>query len=180
MLVVAQCIMWVLLKLQTDCDMFIPLQQPECSFPLTSVSWQSFRYALRVHFRAVITLHWRTGKQSTNMKESSGVYLAWKVLLLLMCVLLLLTSAGLGFLLVRQTELTEELVRLDAQMQELSQSCRLQAAILPAHPGQTGELKKLQRSRRNQDGEPPEESLDKKDMMMMMTYSMVPVRHTNA
>lgn len=114
------------------------------------------------------------------MKESSGVYLVWKVLLVGMCVLLLLSSAGLVFLLVRHKELTQELVRLDAQVQELSQFCRLQAAILPADPGEAGELKKLQRSRRNQEREPTEESHDKKDMMMLMTYSMVPVRNQNA
>ncbi|XP_035520874.1 uncharacterized protein LOC118330452 [Morone saxatilis] len=108
------------------------------------------------------------------MKERSGVFLAWKVLLVGMCALLLLSSAGLGYLLVRQGELTEELLRLDAQMQALSQSCSLRAGVLPIDPAQAGELKKLHRSRRNQ--EKPTQSQDEKDMLMLMTYSMVPVK----
>lgn len=106
------------------------------------------------------------------MQERSGALLAWKVLLAGMCALLLTSSGGLVFLLVRQKELTEELVRLDAQVQVLSRSNRLQAA----DPAEAEDLKKLQRSRRNQEGE-PRQSEDEKDMMMLMTYSMVPVRH---
>ena len=111
------------------------------------------------------------------MKESSGVSLVWKGRLLVgICVLLLLlSSAGLVFLLVRQRELTEELLRLDAQVQELSQSCR----VLRLEPAEAGELKKLRRSRRNQEGEAAE-SQDEKDMLTLMTYSMVPVRHLHA
>ncbi|XP_051236615.1 uncharacterized protein LOC127352364 isoform X2 [Dicentrarchus labrax] len=108
------------------------------------------------------------------MKERSGVFLAWKVLLVGMCALLLLSSAGLVYLLVRQGELTEELLRLDAQMQALSQSCSLRAGVLPMDPTQAGELKKLHRSRRNQEN--PTQSQDEKDMLMLMTYSMVPVK----
>lgn len=107
------------------------------------------------------------------MKEKSGVFPAWKVLLAGMCVLLLLSSAGLVFLLVRQRELTEELLRLDAQMREMSQRCRLQAGI--REPAEAGELEKLHRSRRDQE-EYPSQSQEEKDMMTMMTYSMVPVR----
>ncbi|KAK1888506.1 Gliomedin [Dissostichus eleginoides] len=107
------------------------------------------------------------------MKERSGVCLAWKVLLLVgLCALLLLSSGALVFLLVRQKELTEELVRLEAQMQELSQSCRLQAGILNQDPAEARELRKLQRSRRHQEEDLTQEE---KDMMMMMAYSMVPV-----
>ncbi|XP_044050351.1 gliomedin-like isoform X2 [Siniperca chuatsi] len=109
------------------------------------------------------------------MKERSGVCLAWKVLLVGMCVLLLLCSAGLVFMLVRQKELTEELLRLDAQVQVLSQSCRLQTGILPTDPAEAGELKKLHRGRRSWEGEPTQ-SQDEKDMLMLMTYSMVPVK----
>ncbi|XP_010786375.1 ras guanine nucleotide exchange factor P isoform X5 [Notothenia coriiceps] len=108
------------------------------------------------------------------MKERSGVCLAWKVLLLVgLCALLLLSSGALVFLLVRQKELTEELVRLEAQMQELSQSCRLQAGVLNQDPAETRELRKLQRSRRHQEEDLTQEQ---KDMMMMMAYSMVPVK----
>ncbi|XP_069018052.1 uncharacterized protein [Embiotoca jacksoni] len=108
------------------------------------------------------------------MKERSGVFLVWKMLLVGMCVLLLLSSAGLVFLLVRQKELTEDLVRLESQMQELSQSCR-QLAGIPADFGEAGDLKKLHRSRRNQEGDPTL-SQEQKDMLMLMTYSMVPVK----
>ncbi|XP_034735960.1 gliomedin-like isoform X7 [Etheostoma cragini] len=111
----------------------------------------------------------------TNMKEKSGVFLASKVFLVGMCALLLLISAGLLFLLVRQKELTEQLVRLDAQMQVLSQSCRLQAGVLAVEPAEAAELKKLQRSRRNQEGEATQ-SQEEKEMLTMMTYSMVPVK----
>uniref|UniRef100_A0A3Q3L3Y6 Uncharacterized LOC113132724 n=1 Tax=Mastacembelus armatus TaxID=205130 RepID=A0A3Q3L3Y6_9TELE len=109
------------------------------------------------------------------MKERSGVFLKWKVLLVGMCVLLLLSSAGLVFLLVHQKELMEELARLDDQMQELSRSCRLQSEILPTDPAVVGGLKKLHRSRRYQE-EDPTQSHDKKDMLMLMTYSMLPVK----
>ncbi|KAM6926030.1 uncharacterized protein PEZ65_009642 isoform 5-T5 [Lycodopsis pacificus] len=110
------------------------------------------------------------------MKEMIGAFLACKVLLVGTCALLLLSSGGLVFLLVRQKELTEELVRLDAQVQVLSQSCRLQAGVLrPTDPAEAGERMKLQRRRRNQEGEPTQ-SEDDKDMMMLMTYSMVPVK----
>ncbi|XP_008287949.1 gliomedin-like isoform X2 [Stegastes partitus] len=110
------------------------------------------------------------------MKERSGVFPVWKVLLVGMCVLLLLlSSAGLVFLLLRQRELAEELARLESQMQELSQSCRLQAGILPPDLAEAGELKKLHRIRRNQE-EDPTQSQEQKDMLMLMTYSMVPVK----
>ncbi|XP_029289231.1 uncharacterized protein LOC115009412 [Cottoperca gobio] len=126
-----------------------------------------------VNFRAQITLQWRSSKQGINMKERCGLFLAWKELLVGMCALLLLSSGGLVFLLVRQKELTEELVRLDAQMQVLSQSCRLQAEVLPMDPAEA-ELKKLQRSRRDQQGDT--KSQEEKDMLMLMMYSMVPVK----
>lgn len=115
------------------------------------------------------------------MQERSGVFLAWKVLPVATCalLLLLLSSAGMLYLLVRQRELTEELLRLDGQMQALSRSCRLQAGMLPVEPAEAGELKNLHRSRRHQEGAATQ-SQDEKDMMMVMTYSMVPVRHINA
>ncbi|KAM7396854.1 hypothetical protein PAMP_019862 [Pampus punctatissimus] len=124
-----------------------------------------------------MTLQQRSRKQFRNMKERSGGFLALKVLLVWMCVLLLLSSAGVVYLLVRHTELMEEVVRLDAQMKVLSQSCRPQAGTLHTDPGKAGQLKALHRSRRNNGGQ-PKQSLDKdeKDMLMMMTYTMVPVK----
>ncbi|XP_051807478.1 uncharacterized protein LOC110950355 isoform X3 [Acanthochromis polyacanthus] len=106
------------------------------------------------------------------MKERSEICPAWKVLLVGMCVLLLLSSAALVFLLLRQRELAEELLRLESQMQELSQSCRIQAGVLPPDFTEAGELKKLHRIRRNQEGDSTP-SQDQKDMLMFMTYSMV-------
>ncbi|XP_018521971.2 uncharacterized protein LOC108876747 isoform X1 [Lates calcarifer] len=129
-----------------------------------------------VNFRATITLQRSARDQGTNMKESGGGFHAWKGLLAGMCVLLLLLcSAGLMFLLVRQRELAEELVRLDAQMRELTQICKLQAGFLSTDPGEAGELQTLRRSRRNQGGGPTQ-SQDEKDTLMLMTYSMVPVK----
>lgn len=101
------------------------------------------------------------------MQERSGAFLR----LAGMCTLLL-SSAGLIYLLVRQSELTEELLRLEAQVKVLVQSCGLQDGASLQGDG----LKKLQRSRRNQE---EAETQDEKDMLMLMTYSMVPVRHQN-
>lgn len=116
------------------------------------------------------------------MKERSEVLLAWKrkVLPAAACALLLLTWAGLLYLLARQRKLTEELLRLDGQMLALSRSCGLQAGVLPADPAVAGELKNLQRSRRDQERAATVESGDEKDMMMLMTYSLVPVRYLKA
>lgn len=97
------------------------------------------------------------------MHERSGAFL----LLAGMCALLL-SSAGLIYLLVRQSDLTEELLRLEAQVKVLAQSCRLQDGTTLQAEG----LKKLNRNRRNQE---EEESREGKDMLM--TYSMVTVRH---
>ncbi|XP_049429144.1 gliomedin-like isoform X2 [Epinephelus fuscoguttatus] len=105
------------------------------------------------------------------MKERSGVIL----LLVGMCVLLLMSTTGFVFLMVRQRELTEELGRLGAEMQVLSQNLRLQAGVLPVDPARAGELKKLHRSRRDQEGKATQ-SQEEKDMLMLMTYSMVPVK----
>lgn len=103
------------------------------------------------------------------MKERSGVGLGLKVLLTGMCVLLLLSSAGVVFLLAKHKELTEEVVRLDAQMRELSQE-----GFLHTDLGEAGQLKTL-RSRRS--GEPKQSrDKDEKDMLLLMTYSLVPVR----
>ncbi|CAJ1056495.1 serine-rich adhesin for platelets-like [Xyrichtys novacula] len=109
------------------------------------------------------------------MKEKSGGFPAWKVLLCGMCVLLLLCSAGLVFLLVQQKELTEELGRLDAQVQVLWQSCVLQGGIKPTESKKIGGLKELQRTRRDLEGE-LRQSQEEKDTLTLMTYSMVPIK----
>uniref|UniRef100_A0A3P9H539 Uncharacterized protein n=1 Tax=Oryzias latipes TaxID=8090 RepID=A0A3P9H539_ORYLA len=104
-------------------------------------------------------------------EKSFGV---WKTLLLGMCVLLLLGSAGWIFLLIQHRELVKELARLQSQVQELSQSCRLQARKRQDETGEVGELKKLHRSRRDQ----VDEVIQKQDqdMLMLMTYSMIPTK----
>ncbi|XP_029378006.1 uncharacterized protein LOC115055979 isoform X7 [Echeneis naucrates] len=109
------------------------------------------------------------------MKETSGVSHAWRGLLAGTCLLLLLSSAGLVFLLVQQKELAEQLLRLDTQVQELSLSCKLQAWIPSVEPGEAEEVKTLRRNRRDQEEEPTP-SQEKKDMLMLMSYSMVPVK----
>lgn len=75
---------------------------------------------------------------------------------------LLLSSAALIYLLVRQSQLTEELLRLEAQVTVLAQGCGLQDRT---------SLQKLQRSRRNQE---EAEREDEKDTLMLTT--LVPVR----
>lgn len=112
------------------------------------------------------------------MQERSCVFPAWKVLAVAVaCALLLLSSAGLLYVLLRQTELTQELLRLDAQMQALSRSCRLQVGTLTVDPAaEDGEVKNLRRRRRNQEGAATS-SQDEKDVLMLLTYSRVPVRH---
>ncbi|XP_034032080.1 gliomedin-like isoform X2 [Thalassophryne amazonica] len=104
------------------------------------------------------------------MKDRSNVLLAWRVsgvIVLLVC------SAGLVFLLLQHRQLREELVRLDFQMQELLQNCKLQTGVLTPDPGQAAELKMVQRSKRSQEGDVAQVE---EDMMMMMTYSLVPVK----
>lgn len=90
--------------------------------------------------------------------------------------LMLLSSAGLLYLLARQRELTEELLRLDAQMQEVLRRCRLQEGTAPPHPAE--ELKILHRSRRDENGTATG-GQDEKDVTLMVTYSVVPVRNQN-
>ncbi|KAM9754017.1 uncharacterized protein ACNS7B_007156 isoform 2-T2 [Menidia menidia] len=108
------------------------------------------------------------------MKDTRGSSLLWKILPAGNSVLLLLGFAGLVFLMLQHKELAEEVARLRSQIQELSQSCRLQAQILPEQLGGAGELKSFHRSRRNEEGAPAH-SPDQ-DMLMLMTYSAVPVK----
>lgn len=98
------------------------------------------------------------------MQERSGALLQ----LAGMCALLL-SSAGLLYLLVRQSDLTEELLRLEAQVKALARTCGPRDGAAPRDDG----LKGLNRNRRSQQGA---ERQEEKDMLMLMTYSMVPVR----
>ncbi|XP_039882846.1 uncharacterized protein LOC120730497 isoform X4 [Simochromis diagramma] len=157
--------------------MFIPLQLLYCGFSLTCHLLAGVQKcavcASELHSPDHCAA--RTKERGTNMKEGSVVSPMWKVLLVGMCVLLLLSTAGLVFLLFRQKELADELFRLESQMQELTESCRLRTGILPINPGEAREFRKLHRRRRNQE-EDPMQSEDQKDMLMLMTYSMVPVK----
>lgn len=126
--------------------------------------------------RARITLKRTAGEQGSVMKEKSGVLLVWRLLLAGLCVLLLVMTAGLVSLLLQQKEMSEELLRLESQVEELSESCRLRATIFPAELAENREMKKLHRSRRNKDEELTR-SQEQKDALTLMTYSMVPVRH---
>ncbi|XP_056906818.1 gliomedin-like isoform X3 [Takifugu flavidus] len=82
---------------------------------------------------------------------------------------LLLSSAGLLYLLVRQSDLTEELLRLEAQVKALAQSCGPRGGAALQAEG----LKRLNRNRRNQEGA---ERQEEKDMLMLMSYSMLPLK----
>ncbi|MEQ2188097.1 hypothetical protein GOODEAATRI_011501 [Goodea atripinnis] len=71
-------------------------------------------------------------------------------------------------------DLAQELVRLESQMQELAWCCRLREGLLPDELGDAGDLKKLRRSRRNQEGHWTQ--TQDQDKLRLMTYSVVPVR----
>lgn len=106
------------------------------------------------------------------MKESVGVQV--KVLLLVVCVLLLFSSAGLIYLLLRHREMTEDIAKLDAQVQVLAQ--RVWTGVVTLDPEEAERLKKVQRSRRSHIGEPPIITDKDEEMLMLVTYSTVPVR----
>lgn len=88
-----------------------------------------------------------------------------------MSLLLIITSAAVLFLLVRQTQMMGEIARLDAQVHEMNY--RVEMGVLSSDPDDEPELSMPHRSRRSHEGEDD----DNKDMLMMMSYSMVPVRH---
>ncbi|MEQ2209296.1 hypothetical protein XENOCAPTIV_028097 [Xenoophorus captivus] len=71
-------------------------------------------------------------------------------------------------------DLAQELVRLESQMQKLARCCRLREGLLPDELGDAGDLKKLRRSRRNQEGHWTQ--TQDQDKLRLMTYSVVPVR----
>ncbi|XP_015249252.1 PREDICTED: gliomedin-like [Cyprinodon variegatus] len=110
------------------------------------------------------------------MKDGKETFPKWKTWLVGTCValLLLLASAGLVFLWVQQQELAEELGRLDSQMQELAQHCRLAAGRLPEESGKAGDVRKLRRTRRNQGGQWTQRK--DQDKLMLMTHTLLPVK----
>ncbi|KAM4554464.1 uncharacterized protein V3H82_018690 [Fundulus diaphanus] len=109
------------------------------------------------------------------MKGTRETFPEWKTLLAGMCALLLLLGcAGSVFLWVQHKELAEELVRLESQMQELAKCCRLRGGLLPDERGEAGDVRKLRRSRRNQEGIWMQTR--EQDQLMLMTFSMVPIK----
>lgn len=176
MLPVMQCVTWLCLQLQTEYDMFIPLQRLICLAAVQLCCARARELLTSSHIRS----GGRPGKRGAAMQDRSRVLPPWwkaPALAAAACALLLLSSAGLLYLLARQRELTEELLRLDAQMQEVLRRCRLQEGTAPPpHPAE--ELKILHRSRRDENGTATR-GQDEKDVMLMVTYSMVPVRNQN-
>ncbi|XP_024912154.1 probable serine/threonine-protein kinase DDB_G0282963 isoform X2 [Cynoglossus semilaevis] len=105
-----------------------------------------------------------------SMTEESRRYLLLRMLLVGMSLLLIITSAAVLFLLVRQTQMMGEIARLDAQVHEMNY--RVEMGVLSSDPDDEPELSMPHRSRRSHEGEDD----DNKDMLMMMSYSMVPVK----
>lgn len=108
------------------------------------------------------------------MKEGRGASIQLKVLLGALSLLLLLCSAGLGYLLLQHRQMSEDIAKLDAQVQELAQKVWTGVVTLDAKEAE--KLKKVQRSRRSHKGEPPLTSDRDDEMLMLVTYSSVPIK----
>lgn len=134
----------------------------------------------------------------------SGHKLPWTVQCLLYgtCVLTLVNSGGLFILLVQQTQLSARLALLEGRLQEISQSSVVEFLSQVRGPEDQGEPSQSSRNKRSQELHHAQEELHQAqeellhatqeghhgqgihraeqqgDMMMMMTYSMVPVRQT--
>ncbi|KAK7892135.1 hypothetical protein WMY93_024098 [Mugilogobius chulae] len=108
------------------------------------------------------------------MKEGNGVSVQLKALLLVQCLLLLLCSTGLVYLLLENRQMTENITKLDAQVQELAQ--RVWTGVVTLDPKEADTLKKVQRSRRSHNGEPPLSTDKDEEMLMLVTYSTVPIK----
>uniref|UniRef100_A0AAV2L2G0 ATP-dependent Clp protease ATP-binding subunit clpX-like, mitochondrial n=1 Tax=Knipowitschia caucasica TaxID=637954 RepID=A0AAV2L2G0_KNICA len=70
--------------------------------------------------------------------------------------------------------MTEDMTTLEAQVQELTQ--RVWSGVLTLDPKEAQKLKKVQRSRRSHKGEPPPTSDKDEEMLMLVTYSTVPIK----
>lgn len=129
------------------------------------------------------------------MKLSSHK-LPWMVQALLYgtCVLTLVNSGGLFVLLVQQTQLSARLVQAEGRLQEISESSVVEFLSQVRGPEDQEEQYQSSRNKRSQELHHAQEELlhaqelprgqaihraeQQGDMMMMMTYSMVPVRQT--
>ncbi|XP_036004500.1 uncharacterized protein LOC105938562 isoform X2 [Fundulus heteroclitus] len=109
------------------------------------------------------------------MKGTRETFPEWKTSLAGVCALLLLLGCAASvFLWVQHKELAEELVRLESQMQELAECCRLRGGLPPDERGEAGGARKLRRSRRNQEGLWTQTR--EQDQLMLMTFSVVPIK----
>ncbi|XP_064169423.1 gliomedin-like [Anguilla rostrata] len=126
------------------------------------------------------------GKSETDrgMREGGeGPSWRMRVLLLGLCTLTVLSSAGLVVLLLRQTQLTAQLLQLDAQVREISERAVVEflSEVTPLAERQRAKRHhhhnpRSKRSQRPWGPQGPPHGEQQEDMMMMMTYSMVPVR----
>lgn len=137
-----------------------------------------------------------------------GGQLSWQVRLVLysVCVLTLMNSAGLVLLLIQHTEMWTHVTEVERQMVEISQSSvvefltpvnedeakyqysrnkrsRQHRGTRPITEDEAGPDEELMRDVQYQHHREPEQLVQHKTeeqdgMMMMMTYSMVPVRHS--
>ncbi|XP_055015738.1 gliomedin-like [Boleophthalmus pectinirostris] len=108
------------------------------------------------------------------MKEGNGVSVQLKVLLLAHCLLLLLCSAGLVYLLLQNRQMNEDLTKLDTQVQGLAQ--KVWTGVVTLDPEEAEKLKKVQRIRRSHHGELPPITDKDEEMLMLVTYSSVPIK----
>uniref|UniRef100_A0A8C6UPI2 Olfactomedin-like domain-containing protein n=1 Tax=Neogobius melanostomus TaxID=47308 RepID=A0A8C6UPI2_9GOBI len=77
------------------------------------------------------------------MKEGRGASVQLKAVLLAICLLLLLCSAGMVYLLLQHRQMSEDMAKLDAQVQGLAQKVWTGAVTLD--PKEADKLKKVQR-----------------------------------
>lgn len=117
------------------------------------------------------------------MRETSPTSLSWKLraLLLGICLLTVLNSAGLLVVFVRQARLTSLLSELDEQLEELSETSVVEfVSEVARNPELRAERFEYSRNKRSHERHhrPELHHEEQNDMMMMMTYSMVPVRRS--
>ncbi|XP_030622700.1 gliomedin [Chanos chanos] len=121
-----------------------------------------------------------------NLRSCCGK-MSWKlrVLLYSMCVLILVNSGGLILLLVWQNQLSARVSELDLKMHEVSESAVVELVSALNHDTRLQEEQyQYSRNKRSQElKQEPQQDLNQlnraelhEDMMMMMTYSMVPVK----
>ncbi|XP_061100627.1 gliomedin-like [Conger conger] len=114
------------------------------------------------------------------MRETSP-NLTWKLKVLVfgICLLTVLNSAGLLVVFVRQSRLAFLLAELDEQLEELSETSVVEfVSEVARNPELREERFQYSRNKRSHERHhPPELHREEQgDMMMMMTYSMVPVK----